>query len=263
MNRWNYVEANPINYQDPSGEVRCPWGWGEKDVKLRVDTAEWYISGYTTGPGNRIMDPVNTYTAAGIAIQCAGTDIRKPWDPKNSGVGLAQVSDNQVETEWGKPFYLRDMSGEVVIEDGKPVVRGYGLRLSCPDTGELEEVHDPKDPKWAVEFMRRRIQLVIDHCGAKCTSTDKYIAAALAQNGPGFTHVDIQNEVRKSSPRNTKKYSITKDWLDYFDRDSKDGNMVNTKTQLFRFTLIIKELRNRSWYVPNIYWNTVDVLQNW
>ena len=65
------------------------------------------------------------------------------------------------------------------------VLRGFGLRIVDPETGELEPMGDPYDPKWAVEYMRRRIQLVLEKCNNnECLPTDRYIAAALAQEAP-------------------------------------------------------------------------------
>ena len=66
-------------------------------------------------------------------------------------------------------------------ENGKPIIRGFGL---C--TGNYD--FRPFDEDWAAEYMKRRIQMVVDKCkDSFCKDRDKYIVAALAQNGPGFT----------------------------------------------------------------------------
>ncbi len=100
FNRWMYVQGNPVNYTDPTGMLPCvadptsdKWtgkGWTNEDIKKRVDEAEKYV--YHTS------DPMDTYVAAGIAIQCAGTNFNTDWN--NSGSGIAQISLNQANTEW-------------------------------------------------------------------------------------------------------------------------------------------------------------------
>jgi hypothetical protein len=147
-----------------------------------------------------------------------------------------------------------------------PIIRGYGIRLRCPD-GDLEEALDPTNNEDAVILMKRRIQLVTDECkGNKCTDTDIYIAAALAQNGPGFSHIRMQ-AVKKIKPERYKLYArpdlINRDWFLFFDEDAQDHNMVNTKTQLNRFDLVISELRSRRWIVPFLDYADIDRLKNW
>ena len=74
-------------------------------------------------------------------------------------------------------------------------VRGCGLSYKG------EGVHDQNQPVWAVHYMRRVIQQVLGSCD-KCTSTDRFIAAALAQNGPGFTHFELTQTVLNTKPNN-------------------------------------------------------------
>lgn len=240
LNLWNYAQSNPVNYRDPTGNFRiiCPSGWSNRAVRWRVDEAEKYV--YHTS------DPMDTYTAAGIAIQCAGWD--NPFNP-NSGVGIAQVSKNQAETEWGKPVF--DKNGNI---------RGYGLRWGCPN-GELEEALDPNNNKDAVILMKRRIQLVTNEC-TNCTATDIYIAAGLAQNGPGFTHINMR-KMPKLTPDQRESFGIVMDWIGYFRDDARDGDMVNTKIQLNRFILVVNELRRRRWNVPFVHSTTIERLKNW
>jgi hypothetical protein len=258
LNRWNYVQSNPINYQDPTGNFRipCPPGWRDWEVDSRVDEAEKYVF--------HTSDPMNTYVAAGIAIQCAGWD--NPLNP-NSGVGIAQITKNEVETElesviplttiWGTIVYQKDKEGNYVYDENgnpKPEVRSYGLRKRCPN-GELEPARDPNDPKDAVTLMKRRIEMVTDHCD-DCTATDIYIAAALAQNGSGFTYPKMQ-KVPRIKPNRIKFYKnpkeINRDWFLYFEWNS----IIDTKTQLIRFDMVIVELRSRRWIVPFI--DTADI----
>ena len=259
MNRWGYVRANPINAIDPSGHREpCFAGWGKLAVKWRVDEAEKYVS--------PTSDPIDTYTAAGIAIQCAGSD--NPFNP-NSGVGPAQISQNQAETESGEPIYEYNIWGKQQYEkeDGNikldkngnpiPIIRGYGLRLRCLD-GELEKVLDPNNSKNAAILMKRRIQLVTDECNG-CTSTDIYIAAGLAQNGPGFTHKNMRNGVAIIKPKVICSVCISRDWKRWFEQ----GQPKNNQDQLWRFNLVINELISRGWSVPfDLDMTTIEDLPN-
>jgi hypothetical protein len=133
----------------------------------------------------------------------------------------------------------------------------------------LEKALDPKIPKDAVELMRRRIKMVIDACktkkGVDCTVTDKYIAAALAQNGWGFRYDRMRDAVRDIQPARTKFYyypdRVLKDWLLFFQEDAAyDYFMINTRTQLKRFDWVISELQRRGWFVsPPPLLDTADI----
>jgi len=256
FDRWTYANGNPLRYIDSSGrEPRelCPWWWNEWAVNKRVDEAEKYVS--------HTSNPMDTYTAAGIAIQCAGWDRRTA----DSGKGAAQISDNQVETPYG-----------VLVGDN----RGHGLRCyikiggnGCPECLTEQELnkkdperklyvlegpHDQRDPKWAAIYMRRRIQLVTNRC-IDCSSTDIFIAAGLAQNGPGFNldqMKDLVNTVH--GPRLVPKTpnGATIPWRQYW----KIAKRKNTSTQLWRFTKVIRELRDRRWIVPDVDWVEIDYL---
>lgn len=209
-----------------------------------------------TNAGHLIKDEINTYTAGGIGVQCAGTNFN--WPGGYSGEGLGQISDKQVQTGYG----------EKVI-DWLDNVRGCGL------TKAGEEVHDQNIPVWAVHYMRRRIQQVVDACD-KCTSTDKFIAAALAQNGPGFTHYELTQTVlvkNPADPNNLFRYltpdkkidssrsdGVTVNWAKYFDRRN---DYEDTYKQLNLFAQVVFDLQarhspDRRWYIPaDLNWNTI------
>ncbi len=260
-NLWNYVQSNPVNYTDPTGHY-----WCSDDTSSRVNFVENNVNLSKT-------DWLNTYAAAGIGVQCHGTNINKPWDYINSGWGPGQISLNQEL----KPY------GQEVGED-----RGYGLRcyisihayltLPAKDLGActlcktakemremdpdyqkhyiLEPPHNPNDPNWASEYMRRRIKLVTDKCiDANCSSTDIYIAAALAQNGPGFTQQNI-HDLTLPKLRSSED-DVTINWKQYF---GFPNNADDTSDQLKIFTRVAKKLRNRGWHLPYVNWNTVDEL---
>jgi hypothetical protein len=260
--RWvSFVLGTPVNYQDPTGykprsrggRLPCsvgPDGGGffSLNVKARVDEAERYM--------DNTYDPMNTYVAAGIAIQCAGGDIpRNPFDADNSGTGIAQITENEAETGLGYPIYMYDENGQVKYKNGAPAVRSYGLRCLCD-----EQPLDPDHPNDAVTLMRRRIELVTSECktaAGKCRDTDIYIAAALAQNGSGFTYDKMQGMKDKYwSEYNDPP--VEKNWYNYF----KWNNAQDTKVQLRRFNLVINELKSRGWYVPRINLAFIEYLKN-
>jgi len=281
LNRWNYSSANPINYTDPSGKERC---WvGEYNYSGRADFAEKYVD--RTGLGYPIRDHLNTYTAAGIGVQCYGTDIpdpRRPWDYNYSGFGAAQITNKEASTPYGNPIYQLNWLGKIVYENGKPKVRDYGLRCyifkgydcvcenfeNLPEGYQLEPVHDQSEKTWAVEYMRRRIKLVTDLC-VNCTSTDKYIAAALAQNGPGFNLQNMMDltrpgtRIRKDEPTlwgNLRVEGfVTVDWGKYF---LQPGNADDTQFQLTLFDGVIRELQKRDWYISDVEFPIVDYLKS-
>ncbi|MBL8092378.1 MAG: RHS repeat-associated core domain-containing protein, partial [Anaerolineales bacterium] len=90
LNRWMYVEGNPINSVDPSGNAPTPLCLTPSQ---RIATAKKYMP---------IGDELNTYAAAGIAVQCFGIyqDMIKNEDA-NDGQGIGQISENQASTAWG------------------------------------------------------------------------------------------------------------------------------------------------------------------
>ena len=292
LNRWMYVEGNPVNFTDSSGHFGTgPWCLGANfwtNPIARADAAEKYVN--RTALGYPISDYLNTYTAAGIGVQCWGTNLNQEY--WYSGWGAAQITKMEVYTPYGQPIYQLDWLGNIVYEDGKPKIRDYGLRCyifkgsSCtcenfedipsnlsnpfnfytnqniplPPGYELEDVHNQSDRTWAVEYMRRRINLVIDNCKG-CKPTDIYIAAALAQNGPGFNYVDMSRMPNLLDEGLQQRYRIKKDWFAHFKRDLQNNSGVNTKDQLGLFTEVIYQLRFRGWYVPDVNFETVEFLR--
>jgi len=265
-NLWLYVYGNPINGIDPSG-----LGWCNDSISSRTDTAEDYVN--RTALGYPIRDDLNTYTAAGIGVQCFGTNINR--SRLNSGRGPAQITLNQVITPYGEDindrgFGLRCwISNEYsYIQVGWKIIGDVPLCSICKTDEELkamdkqyknhyqlEPIHNPNDePSWAAEYMRRRIQQVINMC-KNCSPTDKFIAAALGQNGPGLDPRDM--EILSSwSPNNPFRLNRNDsiDWLGYFrERIKNNGKRgwFDTSHQISLFSNVIWELEKRGWYVPS------------
>lgn len=120
----------------------------------------------------------------------------------------------------------------------------------------LEDPHDQTEMRWAVEYMRRRIKLVIDACKSRnCGDTDTYIAAALAQNGSGFTTINIKDLAKL--PDLERVEGVKMNWKEYFD---KPHNADDTSRQLKRFTNVTFLLMGKGWTVPQINWKEVTEL---
>ena len=255
FNLWLYAYSNSINFTDPSGY----------SARSDVECAKRYVSSYTTGQGNVIRDAMNTYTAAGIATQCWAQiyDFKNRGDD-NAGFGPAKISNNQASTEYGTRIGPRDHN------------RGFGLRcwlekkagveLCSPlcwtreemtkeyggnfeEFYELEPIHDQRDPSWVAIFMRRRIEMVINDCKGfdgqgnpfRCDEKDKFIIAALAQNGPGFTRIDI-SDIKDNYVRNERIQ-----WGKFFFSRDRD----DTADQLSRFYKRAKLLHNDGYWLPS------------
>jgi len=251
FNKWNYTLSNPTNYTDPSGE--CSY--------LPADNIK-YIE-QNAGSFLNKSNWLDTYTAAGIAVQCWAEPLHN--DDDYDGYGPAQITNMQVSTAWGDT--IEDPNG------GDP--RGYGLLcyiikrsipryrtvISCTiceneayminnygvGNYQRETPHNQSEMRWAVEYMRREIKLILDVCerDRKCLDTDKFIAAARGQNGPGFNIVSMKFVPKLD--HETPDYKL--DWKTFFANDNSLLDK-NTRIQLTRFNQAIEGLIARNWTVP-------------
>lgn len=253
LNLWNYVEANPVNYTDPTG--KCSW-----TENNRINTAEKYVLPQPN-------DWMTTYVAAGIAVQCWGVplDLWGLTPGYYNGAGISQTSVAMTQIAYGKKIEDPGLKVLGIFWWRKPSIRGYGERCYIPllsndpcvcltpeeiantadfnNKYQLEPIHDPTDPVWAVEYMRRRIQMVLNECKDNfCKDRDKFIVAALAQNGPGFTIANIKD--RKSHLIN---HQIQwKDWYSGLSADSK----TEYRKQWRLFYKFAQRLNNDGYYLP-------------
>ena len=267
FNLWVYANADPINFIDPTGH----------SVKSDVECAEGYVSSYTTGPGNVIRDEMNTYVAAGIATQCwrKGSwtaEIKKKMGKYDeyAGKGASQITDKQASEPYGKRIPDPD------DPNNEQAQRGYGLRCyinlktgctECLSFNEVEKLtdtekkkaefeknyrlEDPGDqtqPIWVVEYMRRRIQVVLDRCNENlpCDEKDRFIIAALAQNGSGFTVIHMIYI----------KNNYVEDNHILWGRFFKKYPFDDTTLQLRRFYVRAKLLHEHGYWLPS------DILNN-
>ncbi len=255
LNRWLYVEGNSINSVDPSGnkpeEEKC------FTSSQRVATAKKYMP---------IGDELNTYAAAGIAVQCFGIyqDMITNEDA-NDGQGIGQISENQASDGWGNPIGKPD----------KPNFGGHGLlcyivgraigdTVCICDTEDnikemypgskyqLEQPRPLTDSAWSAELMRRRIKIVLDKCNnnLKCTGTDRFIIAAFAQNGSGFTIFNMDN-IKNHFFNNGEI-----DWNAFLSGQDERSALVGNLKKFRKYAFM---LRDDGYPIPEDY-NDNDVL---
>ncbi len=285
FNRWNYTNANPINYTDPSGNYGTPPPWSGCGA-LGYVSLSWAANYANKNVSLSKSYWLNTYTAAGIAVQCWAGSIQDiiVADPNYSGLGPGQITNQEVVTSYG----IRIPNPDDL--NNKKRNRGFGLRCYLPiahlppeilftlaesctycfspeqingisgfnNLYQLEPIHDQTNIDWAVIYMKRRIKSVMDVCDNRgCHDTDKFIAAALVQNSPGFTQYHMEHEVFKLSA-NQPNQKAAMNWERYF----KGNQAIDTSTQLYRFKQAIQGLISKNWFVPAIDMNFVDYLIN-
>ncbi len=194
---------------------------------------------------------MNTYIASGINVQYTSTNAP---DDKDAGNGPAQVSYNQLNADYGKGYDCNE-KGEKC--------RGYGLGL--PGTS-------PFNDDIAIRAMNNRIQQVIDEAerlGEKnditIDNTDRFIIAALSQNGAGFDLDDIK-QVMKSQTEDglinwdsyfeerqegwERKMRDSPNWQDQINNIRSGGDDYNTKFILREFIDEIEVLKEEGYYLP-------------
>ena len=266
-NKWNYGNSNPIMFTDPTGNTSS-CGFAGYFSNAAADYVDTHVNIPKT-------DWMNTYAAAGVAAQCWSEDL--PNQDDYNAYGPAQITNKELSYAYGKVINNPDE------KDPEKRFRGFGLlcyiihtKISIIDIpcticesedymnehyGEgnyqQEMPHNQNEMKWAVEYMRRRIKLAVDACAEKnCGVTDKYITAALAQDGPSFSKRNFTGDVTKL--KDTERLpGVNLDWKTYFD---KPGNFTITSKQLARFTNVTLLLAGKGWYVPDINWQWVNVL---
>ena len=259
FNRWNYVNANPVNLTDPTGNnpmEECRVLFPE-DLAVEMALVPLGVIPALTGMCivEKIMHPkagdyLNTYTAAGVAIESnfydPWVDTRgglywrfEPFDYYHSGLGICNISDAQMDTAFG----------EKIIENGEPNGH-YGLGL---------RYFDQEYPQTAVVAMKMRLLLVIEPC-TDCSVTDIFIASALARGSNLFPSdikiLKTEYRIKPSSPN-----GMTFNWALYFTRNNSRSL---SSRHLRMFQTNVQELQRRSadWTVPDVNWEEINIIIN-
>jgi len=169
---------------------------------------------------------------AGIAVQAEWVDF--PFHNSSSGQGSSQLSRAQLDTAYGKKVNNSEQ---------------FGLGL---------EGQNPNNQTTAYVGMSRRIYQVVDACNF-CSSTDKIIVAALAQNN-GFTLDSLLKDVKSTYYNKTTGIN----WGLYFDSRSSSGGLLkfrawgsgqgvgsfDTRFQLLLYTNDLIALYNFGYKLP-------------
>lgn len=134
---------------------------------------------------------------------------------------------------------------------------------------ELEDTIDQTTLSGAIQLMRRRIMGPVNECN-KCTDTDRFIAAALAQNS-GFTQESMRNVSDKNAKDNYRYVDLenriiehhdgtTIKWREYFN---KRDDWLDTYQQVNRFHRAVSDLNKLGWSVPdNLRQGTISSLSH-
>ncbi len=257
MNRWGYVEGNPVNLTDPSGyHPDC-----DKDYPaLNITYIENNYSNFLSK-----SDWHDTYVAAGIAVQCWATDLDWWFPDEGDGEGDAQTTDRELRKAWGKViknektgeiigygklcYIVAKATGDVpcVCEDKEKLIEQYGK-----DNVRDENPVDQNTTDGAAISMWRRIWQVLDSC-TDCTATDLFIAAALAQDVQlNWKEMSIASGNGKHNSRyDPETHGLKIDWADFYE-ENKKYDTKNTYKQVARFDDAVKELINRGWAIPTL-----------
>ena len=125
-NLWNYVQSNPINYTDPTGH----FGMGSNGCGLIGYFSPYYAAVNYVDKNVTLSksDWLNTYTAAGIAVQCWAGTIQDliVREADYSGLGPGQIANKWASTPYGEWIENPKYPGK------ESESRGYGLRCYMP-----------------------------------------------------------------------------------------------------------------------------------
>jgi hypothetical protein len=149
------------------------------------------------------------------------------------------------------------VSCTTICDDKAKLIAQYGAENVTAETPL-----DQTTMAGAVEAMRRRIKQVLYSCH-NCTNTDRFIAAALAQDAQ--LSYKVMDRISDPTNKNSYRYlpeanGLYINWKRYFSKERPGTvNWFNTYYQVRRFNAAVSLLRNRGWSVPgDLHQDTID-----
>jgi hypothetical protein len=138
LNRWNYVEANPLNYTDPTGHILDPSDPTQRGTIIHSMIQEQYAALYSSGGPVRPEFPIPMGSARGVkrivvnGVEYWGTDKAslatgyadivdfgerglyeiKPY----SAIGLGQVTVAWYLSSWN--YYVQQSNSGLYLQPG-------------------------------------------------------------------------------------------------------------------------------------------------
>ncbi|MCL4527873.1 MAG: hypothetical protein M1282_00475 [Chloroflexi bacterium] len=202
------------------------------------------------------------------AIQNAGLQNNVP--------PIAIASGIAVQSQWGE--YPWDDFEQAIADTVNPVTNlllhkeyihpSYGLARISPDEMKMLDINgNPNDPAVSAEAMAKRIELAVNAC-RNCSADDKIIIAGMAQNGVGFTAMNVKDILNPKYGYQSPDGTIN--WNSYFDSQKAkspkslldqlrirllnwraSGQNYDTQFQLRVFTNDLQALANSpDWNLP-------------
>ena len=225
LNKWMYVEGNPVNYVDPSGKIPflpAPSNAPKASTTLVTRQYLYFNRNVIFINGLRLH---KTVVAAAIASQTAHPNLNdvydknQPADSSSSGLGPSATNTSQIYNKNNGYIKLIEQTAENL---------GWDVAKYLPCFPE-EKNWNPYNWDHAIQTMTLRLAASTIYC-PNCHARDRLIIAGMAHNGPGFAWLPI-NSKTYGNDKNHKSTSKI-DWTTYFDEHSQskiEDNAPNAK----------------------------------
>jgi RHS repeat-associated protein len=239
--RFAYANNSPVVYSDPSGHCAICYGiaiLGGIGIGVITSHLLGLVPDYRgIGFAEQYVTDKNAIVGAGIAVQ---SEYYGPWDTRegapngeNSGLGIAQIKDSEMAS--------LDLAGK-----------------------------DQEDPTIAVQAMATRINNAVSACKRCNNDTDRFIVAALSQNGSGFG-IDSVKSLPLANDQINWDYVMLNNGRNSSDpianlRQSATRMSYGTQFMLRLFAMDVRTLMSKGFVLPdgyrNVNWNEIDRLIN-